>query len=261
MLTRSSRLRVALLCSRRAPGLAALLEDPARTRSYDLVACLTSEDSFGQHEALQARGIPCLRHPIHAFYRWQRAPLRDMGLRRDFDAGILRLLQPYAPDLVALSSYLYVLTEPMLAAYPDRIVNVHHADMALAPPRAYPGLRAVRDAILAGETETRATAHVVTPELDAGPLLVRSWPFPVAALAQQALAWGALDVVKTYAAAHEEWMLRAAFGRLLAASIALFAEGRARVRDGRAFVDGRPGPLEVAAPQAAAPMQAAAVAS
>lgn len=247
MLSGPSRLRVALLCSRGAPGLAHLLADPARGRSYDLVACLTAEDAFAQHGALQAHGIPCLRHPIRGFYRWQGAPLGDMGLRRDFDAGTLRLLEPCAPDLLVLSSYLYVLTEPVLAAFPGRIVNVHHADMAPGA-RAYPGLRAVRDAILAGETETRATAHVVTPQLDAGPLLLRSWPFPVAPLASQALAWGALDVVKTYATAHEQWMLRASFGPLLAGSIALFAEGRVRVHDGRALVDGRPGPLDLPAP-------------
>jgi folate-dependent phosphoribosylglycinamide formyltransferase PurN len=256
MLSGASRLRVALLCSRGAPGLPFLLAAAARTRAYEIVACVTAEDTFAQHGALHAHGIPCLRHPIQAFYRWQRAPLRNMALRRDFDAATLRLLEPYAPDLVVLSSYLYVLTDPMLEAFPDRIVNVHHADMAPgAPP--HPGLRAVRDAILAGEPQTRATAHVVTAELDAGPLLLRSWPFPVAPLAGQALAWGASDVVKTYAAAHEQWMLRASFGPLLAGSIALFAEGRVRIHEGRALVDGRPGPLDLRAPAYAPPSLAA----
>lgn len=256
MLSGNSRLRVALLCSRGAPGLPFLLADPARTRAYDLVACLTTEDGFTQHGALQAHGIPCLRQSIHAFYRWQRAPVRDMALRRDFDASTLRLLEPYAPDLLVLSSYLYVLTDPMLEAFPDRIVNAHHADMAPGAP-AHPGLRAVRDAILAGETQTRATTHVVTAELDEGPLLLRSWPFPVATLARQALAWGALDVVKAYAAAHEQWMLQASFGPLLAGSIALFAQGRVRVHEGRALVDGRPGPLDLSAPAVPRPVPAA----
>lgn len=256
MLRHPSRLRVALLCSRGAPGLGFLLADAARGRAHDIVACLTTEDGFAEHGALQAHGIPCLRHPIRAFYGWQRAPLSDMALRRDFDAATLRLLAPYAPDLVVLSSYLYVLTAPMLEAFPDRIVNVHHADMAPAA-RPYPGLRAVRDAILGGEPQTRATAHLVTEELDAGPLLLRSWPFPVAPLARQAVAWNALDVVKTYAAAHEQWMLRASFGPLLAGSIALFAEGRVRVRHGRALVDGRPGPLDVSPPASVLPVTAA----
>jgi folate-dependent phosphoribosylglycinamide formyltransferase PurN len=256
MLSGASRLRVALLCSRGAPGLSSLLADPARGRAHDIVACLTTEDAFAQHGALQSHGIPCLRHPIRAFYGWQRAPLSDMALRRDFDAATRRLIEPYAPDLVVLSSYLYVLTAPMLEAFPGRIVNVHHADMAPGA-RPYPGLRAVRDAILAGEAQTRATAHVVTPKLDAGPLLLRSWPFPVAPLARQALAWDALDVVRTYAAAHEQWMLRASFGPLLAGSVALFAEGRVRVEGDRALVDGRPGPLDLPAPAMAPPAPAA----
>lgn len=247
MLTRSSRFRVALLCSQRAPGLEFLLADPARGHLYDLVACLSTEDAFAEHEALQVHGIPCLRHPIRSFYKWQRAPLGDLALRREFDACTLHLLRPHAPDLVVLSSYLYVLTAPMLEAFPGHIVNVHHADMAGPPGRRYPGLHAVRDAITAGETETRATSHVVTPDLDAGPLLLRSWPYPVATLAHQALAWGALDVVRLYAAAHELWMLRTSFGPLLAGSIAAYARGAVRVGEDAAWIDGVRGPVDLRA--------------
>jgi len=247
MLTRGSRLRVALLCSQHAPGLEFLLADAARGQLYDLVAALSTHDAFAEHEALQAHGIPCLRHPIRSFYKWQHAPVRDLALRREFDACTLHLLRPYAPDLVVLSGYLYLLTAPMLEAFPARIVNVHHSDLSGPPGRRYPGLHAVREAILAGETETRATAHVVTEEVDAGPLLLRSWPYPVATLAHQALAWGALDIVRTYAAAHQQWMLRTSFGPLLAGSIAAYARGAVRLRDGAAWIDGVRGPVDVPA--------------
>jgi phosphoribosylglycinamide formyltransferase 1 len=247
MLTRWPPLRVALLCSARAPGLATLLEDPARGRLYELVACLTSDDAFRGHEPLHRHGIPCLRHSIQSFYRWQHAPIGDLARRHDYDAASLRLLAPYEPDLVVLSGYLYVLSHTFLRAFPDRILNVHHADLLLKRGGAplYPGLRAVRDAVLAGETETRATLHVVTPAVDAGPLLLRSWAFPVAPLARQALAWGATDLLRAYARAHEQWMLHAAFGPLLARAIALCAQDRVTLRDGAALVDGQPGPLDL----------------
>jgi hypothetical protein len=85
----------------------------------------------------------------------------------------------------------------------------------------YPGLRAVRDALAAGEPETRASAHVVTTWLDDGPVLLRSWSFPVPPLVAWARQHGAADVLRAYTWAHQEWMLRDAWGPMLARSIEL----------------------------------------
>jgi methionyl-tRNA formyltransferase len=89
--------------------------------------------------------------------------------------------------------------------------------------RRYVGLRAVRDAIFAGETETRATAHLVTERLDEGPILCLSEPFPVSPLVRDALSWGAADILKAYAYAHQEWMIRSAWGPILSVAIASVA--------------------------------------
>src|SRR4029079_5531074 len=78
-------------------------------------------------------------------------------------------------DVVLLAGYLLILTSPMLDAFAGRIINVHQSDLFQRTPEGHvrsPGLRAVRDAIRAGETETRATAHIVTGDLDEGPVLV-----------------------------------------------------------------------------------------
>jgi phosphoribosylglycinamide formyltransferase-1 len=161
---------------------------------------------------------------------------------------MVTLLEDLGPDLVVLAGYLYVLTAPMLDAFPGRIVNVHHSDLVSQDregrPR-YPGLRAVHAALLAGERETRATAHFVTERLDDGPLLLRSPAFPVADLARDAVRWGAAEMFKAYAFAHQEWMLRAAWGPLLARSIELIACGRVEVAGGTAWIDGRPGPRDL----------------
>jgi Formyl transferase len=117
----------------------------------------------------------------------------------------------------------------MLTAYPGRIINVHHSDLldrnAAGVPR-FAGLRAVRDALAAGVHETRATAHLVTAGLDQGPPLVRSWAFPVAPLVRPALKWGATDILKAYAYAHQEWMIRATWGPLVDATLSMVADGR-----------------------------------
>ena len=249
MLIRGSRLRVALLCSRRAPGLDHLLADPLRGTLYDLVACFSTEERLPpEARPVEYTAVPFLSHPIADFHRSLRAPLRDLATRALYDRTMVALLRDLRPDLVVLDGYLYVLTAPMLEAFPDRIVNVHHSDLTLQDDRGgvrYPGLRAVRDAILSGERETRATAHFVTERLDEGPLLLRSCAFPVAGLARDASSWGATDMLKAYAFAHQEWMLRAAWGPLLARSIELVARGRVEVLGGSAWIDGVPGPRDL----------------
>jgi folate-dependent phosphoribosylglycinamide formyltransferase PurN len=214
--------RVALLCSHRAPGLRFLLnEDRERGRLYDLVCCLSSEEGNAARAEAESGGIPYISHPIARFSASRGTKRTDLDARVDYDRETLALLAPYEPDLLVLSSYLLIVTRPLLAAFPDRIVNVHHADMTKR--RRYVGLRAVRDAIFAGETETRATAHLVTERLDEGPILCLSEPFPVSPLVRDALSWGAADILKAYAYAHQEWMIRSAWGPILSVAIASVA--------------------------------------
>ena len=223
-------LRIAVLSSRRAPGLAHVLADAEASGLYRVVCGLTTEDDF-EHAALyEAAGVPLLRHSIRGFYRERGRRLTDLSVRPEFDAETAALLSPYEPDAVLLSSYLYILTFPFLSAFPGRIVNVHGADTARLGPDGqplYPGLRAVRDAIAAGERETRATAHVVTEELDAGPPLLTSEPYPVAPFVAELLSRGKTRAVHAYAHAHQEWMLETAWGPLLAGSARLLGEARA----------------------------------
>ena len=215
-------LRVALLCSHRAPGLRFLLqEDPDRGRLYDLVCCLSSEENSEAMEETVRAGLPFIRHSIARFAATSGTKRTDLAARVDYDRDTLALLAPFEPDLLVLSGYLLIVTEPLLTAFPERIVNLHHAD--LTKRHRYVGLRAARDAVFAGETETRATAHIVTERLDEGPILCLSRPFPVSPLVRDALSWGATDILKAYAYAHQEWMIRSAFGPLLSEAIACVA--------------------------------------
>jgi phosphoribosylglycinamide formyltransferase-1 len=215
-------LKVALLCSHRAPGLRFLLrDDPRRGELYDLVCCLSSAEESDARADAESAGLPHISHPIEYFSAARGVKRTDLTARVEYDWETLALLAPYRPDLLVLSSYLLILTTPLLSAFAGRIVNVHHADLTRGP--RYVGLRAVRDAIFAGETETRATAHLVTERLDEGPIVCVSEPFPVSPLVRDALSWGATDVLKAYAYAHQEWMMRSAWGPLLSESIAHIA--------------------------------------
>jgi folate-dependent phosphoribosylglycinamide formyltransferase PurN len=229
MLKRDHPLRVAILSSRRAPGAGALLASPHHGSAFEVVGALTSDEEFRDAATLEGAGVPVIAHPIRPFYRKRGAGLTDMAVRRDYDRRTVHLLAILKPELLFLSSYLYILTEPVLQALPDRIVNVHGSDLAERDssglPR-YTGLRAVADAILAGERETRATAHWVTDEVDRGTPILRSRPFPVSPLTQSARARGDERMLEAYTFAHQEWMLYEAWGPLLAGVARLVATGR-----------------------------------
>ena len=229
MLTFTRPLRVAVLCSGRAPGLLHLLNrDPRRGAAYDVVCCVTSEESFAEQLGVERRGVPIAVHSIARFCEQQGVTRTDRRVRAAYDHGTLEILERYHPDLVLLDGYLLLLTAPMLEAYDGRLINLHHSDLLLRNRDGsvrYPGLRAVRDAVLAGETETRASAHLVTAALDDGPVLLRSWPFAVPPVARWALDNGAADLLKSAIWAHQEWMLREAWGPMLAAVLELAAFG------------------------------------
>jgi len=222
MLTLIRPLRVAVLSSHRCPGADDLLADPALGRRWQIACVFSSEPEFASRRRFLDADIPLVSLPIRDFYRRRRAPLSDMAVRREYDAEVALRIRLWAPDLLLFSSYLYVATPELLDAAPEGAINIHGSDLTLlgADGRpSYPGLRAVADAILSGERATRATAHWMTEDVDAGPMILRSKPYPVAPFVRDLLAAGNLHAVRAYAHAHQEWMLADAWGPLATQSI------------------------------------------
>jgi len=217
MLTFLRPLRVAVLSSHRCPGAAELLADPALGRRWEIACVFSSETDFETRPLFLGADVPFVSYPIRDFYSRRKARLSDMAVRREYDAAVAALLRLWEPDLLLFSSYLYVATPVLLSAGAEGAINIHGSDLASlgadGRPR-YPGLRAVPDAILAGEPETRATAHWVTEDVDEGPPILRSRPYPVAPFVRELLAAGNRRAVKAYACAHQEWMLADAWGPL-----------------------------------------------
>jgi folate-dependent phosphoribosylglycinamide formyltransferase PurN len=229
MLTPHHPLRVAVVCSHRAPGLLYLLnQSPDRGFVYEIVCCVATEPTFVEEVRVERRGIPTLSNPIADFYAHRGADIRDLDVRAEYDRRTLAMIEPFLPDLILLDGCLYLVTAPLLERFRNRVLNLHFADLTLrtrsgAPQ--FPGVRAVRYALAAGERETRATVHLVDAMPDAGPPIVRSWPFPVSPLVADLRGTEALDVFKAYAYAHEQWMLRTVSGPLMAAALRLVSGG------------------------------------
>jgi phosphoribosylglycinamide formyltransferase-1 len=91
------------------------------------------------------------------------------------DAAIADWVEAHRADLVVLAGYMQLLSEPFVARFRGRVVNIHPA---LLPD--FPGLDAIGQALAAGVQETGVTVHFVDEGIDTGPTIVqRRVPVPV----------------------------------------------------------------------------------
>src|SRR5437773_9096258 len=81
---------------------------------------------------------------------------------------LVQLLRDAGVELVVLAGFMRVLHEPMLKAFPRRIINIHPS---LLPK--FPGLEAWKQALVAGETVTGCTVHYVDERIDHGQILAQ----------------------------------------------------------------------------------------
>ena len=112
----------------------------------------------------------------------QRRRFQDRGLREAFDRETDRLLSSFGIRLVAAAGYAWVLSPFICRRY--LMVNVHPGDLRVRDERGrrkYVGLGWIPSAkaILSGEREAFSTTHLITEELDGGPLARVSRPVPL----------------------------------------------------------------------------------
>ena len=81
---------------------------------------------------------------------------------------LVKMLRDAGVELVVLAGFMRVLHEPMLKAFPRRIINIHPS---LLPK--FPGLEAWKHALVAGETVTGCTVHYVDEQIDHGRILAQ----------------------------------------------------------------------------------------
>jgi phosphoribosylglycinamide formyltransferase-1 len=96
-------------------------------------------------------------------------PSKDFASRAEFDAALQQVIDGFSPDLVVLAGFMRILTPPFVQHYAGRMLNIHPS---LLPD--FPGLGTHRQALEAGVARHGATVHVVTTELDHGPVLAQA---------------------------------------------------------------------------------------
>lgn len=118
-------------------------------------------------------------HEAYALVRAEGAKIPNyVCCKKDYpstearDREILRLLKMYDVDYVVLAGYLGILPQFIIDEYPYRIVNIHPSLLPKFGGRNYYGIRVHKAVIEAGETESGATAHFVSSDVDGG-LIIR----------------------------------------------------------------------------------------
>ena len=92
------------------------------------------------------------------------------GLQREeYDRQVVAILQEHRIDLICLAGYMRLLSPYFVAAFPQRIVNIHPS---LLP--SFPGLEAQKQALEYGVKFAGCTVHFVDENLDAGPIILQS---------------------------------------------------------------------------------------
>jgi phosphoribosylglycinamide formyltransferase 1 len=91
---------------------------------------------------------------------------KDYPSREEFDVALQEKIEQFSPDLIVLAGFMRILTPQFVEHYAGRIVNIHPS---LLPK--YTGLHTHRRALEAGDKEHGVTVHIVTAELDHGPIL------------------------------------------------------------------------------------------
>ena len=154
------RLPIGILGSRKGSNCRAILE---RIRSGDLAA----ETRLVVSDELEAPILDLAREfgVANAYLPPGRFRTR---LEPAIEEQLVKMLRDAGVELVVLAGFMRVLHEPMLKAFPRRIINIHPS---LLPK--FPGLEAWKQALVAGETVTGCTVHYVDEQIDHGRILAQ----------------------------------------------------------------------------------------
>jgi phosphoribosylglycinamide formyltransferase-1 len=155
--------RLGVLISGRGTNLQALIDAIKTRRLNATIAIVISNHSEAAGlDRARVAGIDAITLPHRAY-----------ATRDAYDRALVKELQARDVGLVCLAGFMRLVGEPLIEAFPNRILNIHPS---LLP--AFPGLDAQTQAIEHGVKVSGVTVHLVTAELDGGPIVIQR-PVPV----------------------------------------------------------------------------------
>jgi phosphoribosylglycinamide formyltransferase 1 len=151
--------RIGVLLSGRGSNFEALADSAATGRipRAEIAVVISNQPGALGLKKAEGRGIVARMIP-------------SQGLQREvYDRQVVRVLQAYKVDLICLAGYMRLLSPYFVAAFPQRILNIHPS---LLP--SFPGLESQKQALDHGVKFAGCTVHFVDENLDAGPIILQA---------------------------------------------------------------------------------------
>ena len=204
--------RIAVLCSGGGTNLQALLESERR-----------GENPNGKIELVVASkpGVYALERAANFGVESAVVSRRDYADSAAFDAALLDTLQSHNIDVVVLAGFLSVLGEKVIAAYRNKIINVHPSLIPSFCGAGYYGLRVHEAALAKGVKVTGATVHFVNEVPDGGRILLQQ--------AVDVLPGDTPETLQRRIMEQAEW-------EILPQAIDLFCNGRIEIVNGKTCI-------------------------
>lgn len=153
------KLRIGALASGGGTNLQAII-DRCQDNSIqaEIVLVICNNPDAGALDRARNAGITalCIDH-------------RQFNEREDFDQAIVKALKDAGADTIVLAGFMRIVTETLLNAFPQRVINIHPA---LLP--AFPGLHVQRKALEYGARFAGCTVHFVDSGVDTGPIIAQA---------------------------------------------------------------------------------------
>lgn len=129
------------------------------SETVKVVAVLSNNRNVGVHARVNKLGIPSF-----------------VFSREDFIAGkpILAKLAEYGTDLIVLAGFMSKISDPLLKAYPDKIINIHPALLPKYGGKGMYGMHVHEAVVAAGERESGITIHYVNEQYDEGAIIFQA---------------------------------------------------------------------------------------
>lgn len=210
-ISRSVRVRVAVLASGRGSNLQAVIDAIEAGQVQAQIVCVISNkrDAAALERAR--------KHGLKDLFVDPKSFAGRPDSREAYDRALLEILQQHEVELVLLAGYMKIVTAVLVNAYANRMMNIHPS---LLP--SFPGLDVQKKAIDGGCKLAGCTVHFVTEGVDEGPIII-----------QAAVPILDDDTPETLAA-----RILVQEHKIYPRAVQLFAEGRLRVDGRRVFIDG-----------------------
>ena len=167
---------------------------------------------------------------VYALERAATAGIAGMVLARkeypdaeSYTEALVATLTEAKIDLVVLAGFMIIIGEDMYRAFPNRIINVHPALIPSFCGQGFYGLRVHEAALAKGVKVSGATVHFVTPECDAGPIIL-----------QKAVEVKEDDTPQTL----QLRIMTEAEWKILPEAVSLFCQGRLKVENDKVYIKG-----------------------